>query len=127
MSIFVSPQDYIINANDCEQFVCDICGHNYKMWCKKDKIEQVKYIVEKIKPIIEKVSSKNQVLTFDKILFMAMVDILAKDKDFKIESDIEKKNIDNKNDFEFEIEKQKTKQMNEFIEILTSILKALNE
>ena len=71
-------------ADECEQLPMNICNHTYKMWCKKDKIEDVKYILEKIQPIIEKVYAKNQMLSFDKILFMTMIEILAKDKNYTI-------------------------------------------
>jgi len=118
VSIFVSLEDYQNYANECEQLSYEICGHTYKLLCKKDKIEQAKNIIEKIIPIIEKIKQKNNMIPFDKILFMSMIEILSKEKEFKTNQQNEQdKPITNKN--EFEIEKQNL--INDFIEILKTI------
>ena len=117
----------MLMANDCQQLVCEICGHEYKMWCKKDKIDQAQEIIEKIKPLIIKTTAKHQVLSFDKILFMSLVEILAKDKDYSSPKETIKNQIHDKNEFEIELEKQKTQLTNDFINILSQIYNALDE
>ena len=130
MSVFVSPQDYILMANECQQLTCEICGHQYKMWCKKDKIEQANYIIDKIKPLIEKVASKNQVLSFEKILFISMIELLAKDKDFQIEkqeTELQQPTVQNQTEFDEKLIKQKEELIDEFKTILQQINQALDE
>lgn len=119
MSIFVSPQDYMLRASECEQLKCVICGHEYKMWCKKDKIEQARDIIDRIEPLISKMASKSQVLAFDKILFMTLIDLLAKEKDFQVQPKVEP--IENKTDFDIKLAKQREDLTNQFIEILKQI------
>lgn len=67
-------------SNDCEKVSYTICGHNYQFWCKKDKVDDANYIVSKISQIIEKNNVKNTGFSFDKILFMSLIDILTNDK-----------------------------------------------
>ena len=67
-------------SNDCEKVSYIICGHNYQFWCKKDKVDDANYIVSKISQIIEKNNVKNTGFSFDKILFMSLIDILTNDK-----------------------------------------------
>lgn len=67
-------------SNDCEKVSYTICGHTYQLWCKKDKVDTANYIFDKISTIIEKNNSKNTGFSFDKVLFMSMIDILAKEK-----------------------------------------------
>ena len=117
-------------ANECEQFSFEICGRQYKMWCKKDKIEQANYIVDKIKPIIEKVANKNQVLSFEKILVISMIEILSKEKEFRIEKEEEKTKqspINDQNEFEEKLKQQREQLINEFAEILQTIQTELEE
>ena len=120
MSIFVSPQDFITMSNDCEKVSYTICGHTYQLWCKKDKVETANYIFDKISTIIEKNNSKNTGFSFDKILFMSLIDILAKDKitnDNKTELQNEKKQA------QTDITINNTNIINELTEILTEITK----
>lgn len=126
MSIFVSPQDYIMQANECEQLECEIYGHEYKMWCKKDKIEQARDIVEKVKPYIDKLANKSKMLSFDKVLFMALIDLLAKDKDFQLQPKQEQQSIETKTEFDAQLAKQKEDLINNFISILQQIQQSLN-
>ena len=117
-------------ANECQQLTCEICGHQYKMWCKKDKIEQANYIIDKIKPLIEKVASKNQVLSFEKILFISMIEVLAKDKDFQIEkqeTELQQPMVQNQTEFDEKLIKQKEELIGEFTTILQYINQALDE
>ena len=96
MSIFVSTQDFITMYNDCEKVSYTICGHTYQLWCKKDKVETTHYIFDKISTIIEKNNSKNTGFSFDKVLFMSMIDVLMKDKtmnDKKEDENNEKQHI----------------------------------
>ena len=96
MSIFVSPQDFITMSNDCEKVSYTICGHTYQLWCKKDKVDTANYIFDKISTIIEKNNSKNTGFSFDKVLFMSMIDVLMKDKtmnDKKEDENNEKQHI----------------------------------
>ncbi len=67
-------------ANECQKVSFSLCGHNYSMWCRKDKIEQANGIVDKFAPVVEKVLSQNQGLSFDKIMFMAAIEFFAKMK-----------------------------------------------
>ena len=127
MSIFISPQDYMLMANECQQFVFEICGHEYKMWCKKDKIEQAKEIIDRIKPMIEKVAEKNKVLSFDKILLISIVDLLAKDKDFQVSDKKEQKTVQEQSEFDKLLTQQRENLTNEFITILQQINQALDE
>lgn len=80
MSIFISPKDYMMLANECQKVSFSLCGHDYSMWCRKDKIEQANGIVEKFAPIVEKVFAQNQGLSFDKIMFIAAIEFFAKMK-----------------------------------------------
>ena len=80
VSIFISPKDYMMLANECQKVSFSLCGHDYSMWCRKDKIEQANSIVYKFAPIVEKVVLQNQGLSFDKIMFMAAVEFFAKMK-----------------------------------------------
>lgn len=80
MSIFISPKDYMMLANECQKVSFSLCGHDYSMWCRKDKIEQANSIVDKFAPIVEKVLVQNQGLSFDKIMFMAAIEFFAKMK-----------------------------------------------
>ena len=72
-------------ANECQKVSFSLCGHDYSMWCRKDKIEQANSIVDKFAPIIERVLSQNQGLSFDKIMFMAAIEFFAKMKLIKDE------------------------------------------
>ena len=72
-------------ANECQKVSFSICGHDYSMWCRKDKIEQANNIVDKFAPIVEKVLVQNQGLSFDKIMFMAAIEFFAKMKLIKDE------------------------------------------
>ena len=72
-------------ANECQKVSFSICGHDYSMWCRKDKIEQANNIVDKFAPTIERVLSQNQGLSFDKIMFMAAIEFFAKMKLLKEE------------------------------------------
>jgi len=80
VSIFISPKDYMMLANECQKVSFSLCGHDYSMWCRKDKIEQANSIVDKFAPIVEKVLAQNQGLSFDKIMFMAAIEFFAKMK-----------------------------------------------
>ena len=96
MSIFVSPQDFITMSNDCEKVSYTICGHTYQLWCKKDKVDTANYIFDKISTIIKKNKTKNTGFSFDKVLFMSMIDVLMKDKtmnDKKEDENNEKQHI----------------------------------
>ena len=127
MSLFISPQDYITMANECEQISFNICNHIYRLWCKKDKIEDIRYIFDKIFPIIEKTFNKNNTIPMDKLFLMSMIDILFKDKEYKkdnTEVDIDSI-VNNFNDLSNNKMKQfedvKQDMINDFIEILTYI------
>ena len=83
-------------SNDCEKVSYTICGHTYQLWCKKDKVDTANYIFDKISTIIEKNNSKNTGFSFDKILFMSLIDVLMKDKtmnDKKEDENNEKQHI----------------------------------
>ena len=67
-------------ANECQKVSFSLCGHDYSMWCRKDKIEQANGIVDKFAPIVEKVLVQNQGLSFDKIMFIAAIEFFAKMK-----------------------------------------------
>ena len=114
MSIFVSPQDFITMSNDCEKVSYTICGHTYQLWCKKDKVETANYIFDKISAIIEKNNSKNTGFSFDKILFMSLIDILAKDK------------ATNDNKTELQNEKKQANTINNYTEITNEIVDILD-
>jgi cell division protein ZapA (FtsZ GTPase activity inhibitor) len=109
----------MLRASECEQLKCVICGHEYKMWCKKDKIEQARDIIDRIEPLISKMANKSQVLAFDKILFMTLIDLLAKEKDFQVQQKVEP--IENKTDFDIKLTEQRENLINQFIEILKQI------
>ena len=72
-------------ANECQKVSFSLCGHDYSMWCRKDKIEQANSIVDKFAPVVEKVLSQNQGLSIDKIMFMATIEFFAKMKLLKEE------------------------------------------
>ena len=110
--------------NECAQLSITICNHQYKMWCKKDKIEQAEMIIDRISPIVEKIITKHQGLTFDKALIMAMIDILSKDKDYKIDEQTQQPEQPQTKG-EFEEEKQSL--INDFIQILTGIKNELEK
>lgn len=103
MSVFVSPQDYTTSIESCIKVSYAFCNHNYSLWCKKNKIEQVNYIVEKITPIFENILSKNQGSPFDKILFMSIIEYLSKKEDDKYKK-IEKKQEEYSNDSQTQTE-----------------------
>ena len=87
-------------SNDCEKVSYTICGHTYQLWCKKDKVETANYIFDKISTIIEKNNSKNTGFSFDKILFMSLIDVLMKEKSInetKENKHNEKQSMMNKN------------------------------
>ena len=67
-------------ANECQKVSFSLCGHDYSMWCRNDKIEQANIIVDKFAPIVEKVVAQNQGLSFDKIMFIAAIEFFAKMK-----------------------------------------------
>ena len=67
-------------ANECQKVSFSLCGHDYSMWCRKDKIEQANSIVDKFAPVVEKVLVQNQGLSFDKIMFIAAIEFFAKMK-----------------------------------------------
>ena len=133
MSIFISPQDYLMLANECKQIKFEICGHVYKFWCKNDKFEEANYIFDKIKPIIEKNNKKNLELSFEKILLISLVEILSKDKDYKINEQQQtvqqvqnqQVNCNNAQEFVQNFEKEKQELFNSFIEVLKMILKEI--
>lgn len=77
MSIFLSPQDCILNANECVKLSYDLCGHNYTVWCKKENAGLVQKIYEIVLPVVENANTVNRSLQFDKIMFAAMFDALA--------------------------------------------------
>lgn len=119
MSVFVSQQDFITSQEECEKVHYSICGHNYDFWCKKNKVEDVKYIFDKVSTIIEKNNSKHIGFSFDKILFMSLIDILAKEKQ-----------VEDKKDFEKLKQEQQTKELvcNEnYIDDVVEILKILGD
>ena len=94
------------------------------MWCKKDKIEQAEMIIDRISPMVEKITTKHQGLTFDKALIMTMIDILSKDKDYKIDEQTQQPEQPQTKG-EFEEEKQSL--INDFIQILTGIKNELEK
>ncbi len=113
----------MLHASECQQLKCNICGHEYNLWCRKDKIEQAQDIIDRIKPLIDKIANKSKILSFEKVLFMAMLELLAKEKDFQIQP--KQETIENKTDFDIKIAKQKECLIKEFIEILKQIQEAL--
>ena len=98
MSVFISQQNYLTMAQACEQLNITLCEHHYKMWCKKEKCEEVKIILDKIKPIIEQTNNKNKMLSFDRILLMTMIDLLAKDKDYNPQNNVATNLVANNDD-----------------------------
>lgn len=95
MSVFVSPQDYTTSIENCVKITYTFCNHNYSLWCKKDKVEQVKYIIDKITPICENLSLKNQGSQFDKILFMSIIEYLSKQEDNRYKKIEQEKDFNN--------------------------------
>ncbi len=93
MSVFVSPQDYTTSIESCVKITYTLCNHNYSLWCKKDKVEQVKYIIDNITPICENLSLKNQGSQFDKILFMSIIEYLSKKEDNRYKKIEQEKNF----------------------------------
>ena len=95
MGIIFSPQDYTLSINDCEKKSITICGRNYSFWCRKDKIETINYITEKLSSTIENISLKHKDTQFDKIIIISMIEYLSKMNEtrYKTNNDI----IDNEN------------------------------
>lgn len=77
MSFLITSQDYIASANDCEQVSCDVCGHQYKIWCRKSDSKKAQEIINNITAIVEDVNNKNKVLSFDRVLFMSLIEAMA--------------------------------------------------
>ena len=137
-SIFVSSHDYMLMTNECKQLSFSICDHKYNMWCKRNKIDQVNKIIDKIKPFIAQIADENKILSFDKILIMAILEILADNEDSKItennnnnnndnDNDNDKNNINDNNEYEFDkkLSEEKKKLTDNFISILQHIKKAI--
>ena len=83
MSIFISPQDYTISANECIKITHTICGYNYSFWCKKEKENQARELLDKISILTEKSQKKHQNIPADKLLVITMTEYLAKLEDEK--------------------------------------------
>lgn len=81
-------------------------------------------IIDRISPMVEKITTKHQGLTFDKALIMTMIDILSKDKDYKIDEQTQQPEQPQTKG-EFEEEKQSL--INDFIQILTGIKNELEK
>ena len=84
MSIFISPQDYTISANECIKITHTICGCNYSFWCKKEKENQARELLDKISLLTEKSQKKHQNIPADKLLVITMTEYLAKLEDEKL-------------------------------------------
>ena len=109
-------------ANECQKVSFSLCGHDYSMWCRKDKIEQANSIVDKFAPIVEKVVLQNQGLSFDKIIFMAAVEFFAKMKLVKDEQNGAQRA---ENLFTNTTDSQEKCDLEEVIELLNKIKNAL--
>ncbi len=77
MSIFLSPQDCVLSADECVKLSYDLCGRNYTVWCKKENVGLAQRIYDIVLPIVERTNTANHSLQFDKIVFTAMFDALA--------------------------------------------------
>lgn len=74
MSIFISPKDYLLMSGNCEQFSFDLFEKKYTFWCKKDKINDAKIVVEKLKIVAENIKKNNEDATLDRVLIMSFID-----------------------------------------------------
>ena len=127
MGVFVSPNEYVMFQNDCEQVSFNICGHEYKVWCKNEKKEQVFELVEKIKPFIQKTATNNTGFSFDKIMFLSIIEFLSKDKklvdEIREQNELQKKQQSTPEIVNFEKEKQEL--VDDFVKILEAVLNNL--
>ena len=97
MGIIFSPQDYTLSINDCEKKSITVCGRNYSFWCRKDKIETINYITEKLSSTIENTSLKHKDTQFDKIIIISMIEYLSKINETKYKTNNEKTTLNNNN------------------------------
>lgn len=95
MSIFISPQDYTISANECAKITYAMLGCNYSFWCKKEKENQAIDILNKISSFAEKYQKRHQNISIDKLLLIVMTEYIAKIEDKKSEKYLQSDNNDN--------------------------------
>ena len=95
MGIIFSPQDYTLSINDCEKISITICGRNYSFWCRKDKIETINYIIDKLSSTIESTLLKHKDTQFEKIIIISMIEYLSKTNETKYKINNEKTTLNN--------------------------------
>ena len=93
MSIFISPKDYLLMSGNCEQFSFDLFDKKYTFWCKKDKINDAKIVVEKLKIVADNIKKNNEDATLDRVLIMSFIDSLAENSNSSNEEKISKPEV----------------------------------
>ena len=80
-------------SGNCEQFSFELFDKKYTFWCKKDKINDAKVVVEKLKTVAENIKKNNEDATLDRVLIMSFIDSLAENSNSSNEEKISKPEV----------------------------------
>lgn len=81
---FVSPSNYVISANDLENFSINLFFKKYNFWIKKEKIEIFNHLKIQIETLSINLNLQNNSFNQEQCLIILIFEIFSRLKDHSI-------------------------------------------